>query len=112
MCPDIADPINGQIHFSSDNLAPFDFETFATYSCDPGYELSGGNDVRMCDGNSVSAVGSWNGTAPSCTRESYHFVTLHRDRRCVMRLYLQCFCYKPLMLFIHNIYQLNHEHHL
>ena len=70
MCPHIADPVNGQIEFSLDNLAPFDIMTTAMYSCYPGYDLNGGNVVRTCGGNSDSAIGFWSGTAPTCIGES------------------------------------------
>ena len=35
--------------------------TIATYSCSPGYQLTGGSSQRACGLN-----GTWNGTEPSC----------------------------------------------
>ena len=66
MCPDIADPFNGQITFSDDRTAPFELDTTATYSCDDGYILSGGDPVRTCTGDSSSDVGVWSGIALTC----------------------------------------------
>ena len=67
MCPDIVDPMNGQIDFSPDAQAPFDFGTLATYSCDnPGWRPNGGDVLRTCEGDSSSPIGSWSGTAPNC----------------------------------------------
>ena len=70
MCPDIADPVNGQINFSLDVLAPFDFGTVATYSCCTGFGLNGGDVTRMCEGDGSSSIGEWSGTAPTCVGES------------------------------------------
>ncbi len=39
--------------------------TNATYSCDTGYGLSGGNPVRTCV-SSDSGPGEWSGTALTC----------------------------------------------
>ena len=66
MCSDIADPENGQIDFVTDDLAPFDFETVATYSCDTGFELNGGDVTRMCGGDGTSPDGFFTGSAPTC----------------------------------------------
>ena len=66
MCPDITDPANGQIVFASDNVAPFDLATTATYSCVSGYGLMGGDTVRTCMENGGSVIGMWSGMAPSC----------------------------------------------
>ena len=65
-CPHIADPANGQIAFASDSVAPFDLATTATYSCDSGYGLMGGDTVRTCEENGGSVIGAWSGMAPSC----------------------------------------------
>ena len=37
------------------------YEDVATYTCDSGYEQSGGNLTRVC-----AADGSWNGSALEC----------------------------------------------
>ena len=68
MCPDFPDPANGRVTFSSDDVALFTLGTMATYSCDQGYGLSGGNAVRMCNANTVitDSEGVWDGSAPTC----------------------------------------------
>ena len=66
MCPDLPDPDNGQTMFSPDNEAPFVLTTEATYSCDSGYGLMGGDTVRTCEENGGSVIGTWSGMAPSC----------------------------------------------
>ena len=65
-CEDLLNPSNGEINFSLDNIAPFDFGTNATYSCDSGFGLSGGDAVRTCDGGGSSPNGVWDGAAPTC----------------------------------------------
>ena len=66
MCPDLADPVNGDIMFSLDNTAPYAFATTATYQCDVGFGRTGGNEVRTCGGDGSSTTGEWSGTAPTC----------------------------------------------
>lgn len=75
MCPDIADPENGQITFSLDNLAPFDCGTVAEYSCSHGFGLDGGA-TRTCEGDDSSTIGEWTGTAPTCVGESCNMCLL------------------------------------
>ena len=58
---------NGIFFPSTDVSEPYDYGTTATYQCDSGYELTGGDTVRTCTGNGSSPVGQWNGTAPVCT---------------------------------------------
>ena len=65
-CPDIADPVDGQIEFITDQLAPFDLGTLASYICAPGFGIDGGNTTRVCEGDGNNLFGIWNGTAPSC----------------------------------------------
>ena len=49
------------ITYATDTTDPFDYQTTATYSCDFGFRLSGGDTVRSC-----VALEEWNGTAPIC----------------------------------------------
>ena len=72
-CEDLSDPFNGQIKFANDNdsKAPFVVGTTATYSCDVGFELQGGNTVRTCEGNETSRCGTWSGMTPICVGESF-----------------------------------------
>ena len=58
--------MNGQISYASDTTAPYDIGTLATYSCDPGFGLNGGVEVRTCSGDGSSVNGIWTGTAPTC----------------------------------------------
>ena len=58
------------IVYSSDTTESYDYGTTATYQCDSGYELSGGDTMRTCTGDGSSPVGQWNGTGSiSCTGE-------------------------------------------
>ena len=65
-CPDIADPYYGQIDFSPDRRAPFDYGTQAVYSCDDGYTLTGAESLRLCVGDGSSDVGYWTGQDMAC----------------------------------------------
>ncbi len=64
-CASLTAPNNGMITYATDTTAPFDYQTTATYSCNPGYGLSGGDTVRTCTGLADSS-GEWTGTAPTC----------------------------------------------
>lgn len=57
--------MNGEISFSSDDTAPFDFSTVAVYSCDAGFGLSG-DKQRTCAGDGDDPMGEWSGLPPSC----------------------------------------------
>ena len=54
---------NGQISYDTFD---FDYGTTATYSCDTGFGLSGGDKERVCGGNGSSPNGVWNGVTPHC----------------------------------------------
>ena len=70
MCPDLLDPVNGRVTFSSDNEALFVLDTMATYSCDEGFGLNGAA-TRTCEANAdiTNPEGVWTGTAPTCECE-------------------------------------------
>ena len=68
-CPDIANPEHGRVTFDHESLAPFLPGTNATYSCDLGYGLEGGDEVRTCEMNGFSPDGVWSGMAPTCVGE-------------------------------------------
>ena len=51
------------------------FGTTATYTCSPGFSLSG-SQRRMCIGNGDSSVGMFNGTNPFCQRK-FLFASIH-----------------------------------
>ena len=54
------------ITYSSAIAEHYDYGTTATYQCDSGYELTGGDTVRTCTGDGSSPVGQWNRTASKC----------------------------------------------
>ncbi|XP_064386386.1 CUB and sushi domain-containing protein 3-like isoform X2 [Halichondria panicea] len=60
-CPDLTAPTNGMISYNigSPNNRPI--FSGATYSCNPGYTLTGRDTIRTC----VSG-GIWDGTPPTC----------------------------------------------
>ena len=82
-CPSLPPPRNGQITFSGNGTAPFDYGTTATYSCDSTYVLASNGDpvrvcgsngtfcdsVKVCGGDGTSTVGEWNGDSLVCTIE-------------------------------------------
>ena len=77
-CEDLPDPSNGEINFSLDKTAPFEFETTATYSCDPGFGISGGDPVRTCGGDGSSPSGEWTGNASTCEGQ-FSIIACPRD---------------------------------
>ena len=58
---------NGRLVYSVNTTEFYDYGTTATYQCDSGYELTGGDTVRTCTGDGSSPAGQWNGTASNCT---------------------------------------------
>ena len=75
-CLDIADPDNGQIVFSTDKRAPFDYGTIAQYSCYDGFTLIGDESVRVCGGDGVSDKGVWSGEDYICQPDGEKFLAL------------------------------------
>ena len=57
---DIPPPVNASSLNPNKNVYVY-LDTL-TYTCDLGYNLTSGNDVRTC-----TETGEWNGTAPNCT---------------------------------------------
>ena len=57
-------PANGEVTYS--NSQPYTNGTVATYSCDEGFGLSGGDVTRTCEGDGSSPNGDWSGVTPSC----------------------------------------------
>ena len=45
---------------------PYYFNDDLTYTCDTGYDLSGGDATRTC-----TASGTWSGVAPTCSSRLY-----------------------------------------
>ena len=57
-------PTNGNVSCTSFT----DAGSVCTYSCDPGYRLSGGSANRTC--GAISALNAtWAGSPPNCTRK-------------------------------------------
>ena len=65
MCTSLTSPSNGLISYGPDTTSPFNYQTTATYSCNAGYGLSGGDRTRQCV-SFGSGDGGWSGTAPTC----------------------------------------------
>ena len=55
-CGALTNPANGQVS----HIGGTTFGQTATYTCDPGYTLEGGN-TRMCQ-----ATGNWSESEPAC----------------------------------------------
>ncbi len=68
-CPSLPLLDNGVIVYSAASSAPYEFGTTATYSCNTGYGLTGGDAVLSCDGDGDSPAGVWNGTIVTCEGE-------------------------------------------
>ena len=67
MCFDLPVPANGRIFYYNDvPPAPYDFGTQATYICDSGFGLNGGDATRTCSGGGANTNGTWSGRAPAC----------------------------------------------
>ena len=60
-CPDLT-VSNGIVVVSPNDQS---LDSVATYSCNSGYSLEGGDRQRYCQNN-----GLWNGTAPTCGRSN------------------------------------------
>ena len=59
--------MNGSIAYSSNSTGGQLFGVTATYTCESGFGLTGGERVRACEGDGSSPVGSWTETAPLCS---------------------------------------------
>ena len=53
------------------------YGTTATYQCNSGYELTGGDTVRTCSGDGSSPVGQWSGTTPMCLGKKTVYIDNH-----------------------------------
>lgn len=58
-CGGLPDPTDGMVEISPDTM----LDATATYSCDTGFGISSGDEVRTCLANS-----SWSGEAATCAR--------------------------------------------
>ena len=59
MCPRIMSPANGTSSCSTETTNP---GGSCTVSCDPGYEVQSGDDMRTCQDNGI-----WSGGDAACT---------------------------------------------
>ena len=84
MCPVLPAPENGITSYSEDS-SPLGFMEMATYSCNPGFGLSGGNRVRTCTGAAGSSE-EWNGTTPTC-QGTYKALTVNSNKSFLGTLY-------------------------
>ena len=80
-------PTNGIITYAADTTSPFDYQTTASYSCDTGFGLSGGDSVRTCVSSSAGP-GEWSGTAPTC--EGWHQINFRITFTCFLHPALMC----------------------
>ena len=60
------------IVYNVDMTAPYDLGTVATYSCNPGFGLRGGNVIRTCMDAGDGSDGRFDGEAPTCERKQLH----------------------------------------
>ncbi len=72
-CPALFAPANGQVTFVTDTTAPYDFATVATYTCNTGYGLIGGDVSRSCGGDMSNTTGVWSGVVPTCEGKTKWF---------------------------------------
>ena len=70
-CAAVADPTNGGVSFNStaDGNGNYAFGTVATFACDSSFSRNGA-ETRTCGGDGSSPTGSFEGTSPTCERES------------------------------------------
>ena len=102
ICPTLSAPTDGRVTYSTS--LPFVSETMATYFCDTGFGLSGGDVTSICGGDGSSPNGMWSGTPPVC-EGTYVFVCTLRSRLCLV-LYSDCvpwpFCSLQWTNFLHR----------
>ena len=67
-CQSLGTFANGQIAYSPDTIAPHNFGTVATFTCNTGFRLSG-DMMRTCGGDGSSQSGEWSGSSPVCVGE-------------------------------------------
>ena len=72
MCSLLTTPLHGKITYTNNSMGEEEYPT-ATYSCDTGFILSGGNVTRMCERATNEYRGEWSGTAPRCVCKDYKY---------------------------------------
>ena len=69
-CETLPSIANGMISYSTNVMGQYNLGTVATYTCNPGYELTGpGDEMRTCVDNGDGSGLSFNGTDPTCERK-------------------------------------------
>ena len=71
-CSELTAPTNGEINYNPDTTPNLDFGTVATFSCNNGLGLSGGDVSITCGGDGSNTTGIWGGTVPTCERKLAH----------------------------------------
>ncbi len=67
-CPDLTDLQNGVISYNTVSANSYRrVTTVATYSCDTGFDLTGGTSMRTCN------AGAWDGSEPTCIGKSVYY---------------------------------------
>ena len=66
-CSVLSNVDNGSILYSDSKTSPHKFGIVATYQCDQGYVLNGGDATQTCVGDGTNSTGYWNGTTPNCS---------------------------------------------
>ncbi len=64
ICSDLPSLANGMISYSAGSTNNRPINTLATFSCNPGYTLTGGGLFKHC-----TSEGSWSGSTPVCQRK-------------------------------------------
>ncbi len=82
VCSDLALISNGDIAYNAGSPDNRPFSSLATYSCNPGYTLTGGSRTRLC-----LSGGIWDGSAPVCEGEVCNFYTV-----CILNKYIVITC--------------------
>ena len=67
-CSDLTPPTSGMIGYNMGTVSLRPVNTVATYTCNTGYTLNGGN-TRTCGSD-----GAWSGSAPTCQGKEYKLV--------------------------------------
>ena len=84
MCAELSTPTNGAILYSTNMTAPYNFGTKATYVCDSGFGISGGDRIRTCGGMVTHTEGIWSGVAATCE----------------CKLHVHYYVFAPISLFV------------
>ena len=76
MCPQLSNPANGLVRFSTLEMdfPPFELGTTATYVCNSGFGLtpSGVDPIRLCESDDDSLNGVWTGQELFCSGDDYN----------------------------------------